>query len=352
MKKYVEYTVEDFVTDDHFRKWILNGGKVEDFWKQFLPNSPEKQSELSEAAQIVKILNFRSSHSNSDNMEQALLQTLAQIDAKKSLGSFGWVKYAAAAIALFLFASILFLYTSNFGYNSHTTAFGEKQEIVLPDGSEVTLNSNSSITYDKNWDGMETKKVKLQGEAFFEVVPQKNNAKFVVETDVFDVEVVGTSFNLISRPDKHQVMLKEGKVEVHLSNDNDSGEFISFLDANELKKVRESKTLNLSPNQLFEANTHKKQLLHKEVNPNTYTAWLQNKFICDQTSVLDLALFIENQYGWQVKVRKAELLEKEVSGTIPTDNLEVLLEALSLILEAEISVEKEKKEIILSDNPS
>ena len=176
MKKYIKYSVEDFVTDDHFRKWILNGGKVEDFWKQFLPNSPEKQSELSEAAQIVKILTFRSSHSNSDNMEQILLQTLAQIDTEKSLGSFVWVKYAAA-IALFLFVSVLFYYTGNFGHTSHTTTFGEKQEIILPDGSEVTLNANSSIAYDKNWSGVTLKKVKLQGEAFFKVVSQKKQYK-------------------------------------------------------------------------------------------------------------------------------------------------------------------------------
>ena len=172
----------------------------------------------------------------------------------------------------------------------------------------------------------------------------------MVETDAFDVKVVGTSFNLISRPNKHQVMLKEGKVEVHLAEDLD--EYVSFLDKDELKKIEQNKILQLSPNQLFEANTQKKQLLHKEVNPNIYTAWLQNKYVCDQTPVSDLISFVENQYGWQVKVKDTQLLEKEISGTIPTDNLEVLLKALPLILEVDIEVEKNKKEIILSANPS
>lgn len=351
MKKYVNYSVEDFVTDNYFRKWILGGGEVEEFWQHFLSDSPEKKHTLIKAAELIKVLQFRSSPPASIKMEQALQQTLAQIDTKNSSHSFGWRKYAAI-VAVFLFVSSLslFYFIGNFGQITHTTAFGEKQNLILPDGSEVILNANSSIVYDKDWKEGQLRKVNLKGEAFFEIVHQKNHAQFVVHTDAFDVKVVGTSFNLISRPNKHQVMLKEGKVEVHLSETSD--DFLSFLDSIELKHVLQNKILQLSPNQLFEVNTKKRQFIHEQVNPDTYTGWLSNKFVCDQTSLSELALFIKNQYGWQVKTTNVELLNKELTGTIPTNNLDVLLEALPIILEVNIKVDKEKKEIILSDNPS
>jgi ferric-dicitrate binding protein FerR (iron transport regulator) len=66
--------------------------------------------------------------------------------------------------------------------------------VSLPDGSEITLNKNSSLTYAPTF-GETTRKVTLVGEAFFEVKrnPQK---PFIVSINQTEIEVLGTSFNV------------------------------------------------------------------------------------------------------------------------------------------------------------
>ncbi|MBK8505327.1 MAG: FecR domain-containing protein [Saprospiraceae bacterium] len=94
----------------------------------------------------------------------------------------------------------------------YTAGFGERQKIVLPDGSAVDLNANSSLRLGSQWvEGIQ--EVWLEGEAYFEV--EKNlskGVKFTVHTNGPDVEVVGTHFNVDSRKEETRIYLEEGKV--------------------------------------------------------------------------------------------------------------------------------------------
>jgi len=348
MNKYLNYSTEDFAADNHFRKWILGGGTAEEFWRHFLMAYPEKKEPLRIAAQMVRLLQFQNASPAIPPVEEELQATFRKINKQKTFAGKSSFRYAAA-IVLICLVGIGYLFNSS-GVIVHSTDFGEKQNVVLPDGSEVILNANSSIVYAKNWEGLPLRTVELKGEAFFEVVHQPNDAKFVVQTGSFEVEVIGTSFNLVNRPNKHQVMLKEGKIDVHFANDSD--ELVSFLDETAVEEVQKSNTLKLSPSQLFEAAIKERKWVHKKVNPSNYTAWLSNKFVCDHLPLSALAAFIENNYGWEVKTMDVELLDKEINGTIPSNNIDVLLDALPLILDARMLVDKQKKEIIFSTNPS
>ncbi|MFC7358504.1 FecR family protein [Jejudonia soesokkakensis] len=92
------------------------------------------------------------------------------------------------------------------------TAIAENKSVVLPDTSEVILNSNSQMTYKKkNWE--ENRSLTLQGEAFFKVAKGK---QFDVETALGHVRVLGTQFNVFSRDRNFRVYCYEGLVEVHI----------------------------------------------------------------------------------------------------------------------------------------
>jgi ferric-dicitrate binding protein FerR (iron transport regulator) len=90
---------------------------------------------------------------------------------------------------------------------------GEKRGISLPDGSRVTLNAGSSLSYPRWKSG--TRKVRLTGEAFFEVTHDPA-FPFVVETDGMGITVLGTKFNVSAFPDETRrvVSLVEGRVRV------------------------------------------------------------------------------------------------------------------------------------------
>ena len=82
-------------------------------------------------------------------------------------------------------------------YQTVQTAANQVKEITLPDGSVAWLNQGSTLTYEKSFKG-DIREIKLEGEAFFEVV--KNPAKpFVITSNQSVTKVLGTSFNLNTR---------------------------------------------------------------------------------------------------------------------------------------------------------
>ncbi|ARA94689.1 hypothetical protein AWN76_017040 [Rhodothermaceae bacterium RA] len=93
--------------------------------------------------------------------------------------------------------------------------YGQTAAVTLPDGSNVELASGTTLTYRWRW-GQEARRVSLEGEAFFDVVPDAR--PFVVEAFNATVRVTGTRFNVAAWPDDPQrqtvVTVEEGRVEV------------------------------------------------------------------------------------------------------------------------------------------
>lgn len=131
------------------------------------------------------------------------------------------LKYAAAVILL-VCTSITLFYVNNYPKMIIvSTSFGEKKEIGLPDGSTVTLNSLSSVSYPKKMRG-DTREVILEGEAFFNVAKDGRKTFIVKVQEEIEVKVLGTQFNVSAYPDDENIItsLYEGAVAVTL----DSGE--------------------------------------------------------------------------------------------------------------------------------
>jgi transmembrane sensor len=113
-------------------------------------------------------------------------------------------------------------------YNMLTCPRGGQFKIRLPDGTDVWLNSVSSIRYPTAFPGRE-RKVEITGEAYFEVAREEAKP-FVVEVSNMEVKVLGTSFNINSYEDEGPVRttLLDGKIAVALPSDGQSksGEFV------------------------------------------------------------------------------------------------------------------------------
>lgn len=99
-------------------------------------------------------------------------------------------------------------------YNTMSTPKGRQYQLVLPDGSKVWLNAASSLTYPVAFNGTE-RKVKVSGEAYFEVASQ--TAPFRVEVnDGTEIQVLGTHFNVNAYPDEASIntTLLQGAVKI------------------------------------------------------------------------------------------------------------------------------------------
>ena len=99
-------------------------------------------------------------------------------------------------------------------YNMITVPRGGVYSLVLSDGSTVYLNSESALRYPVKFQGG-TRKVQLQGEAYFDVAADASRP-FVVQSGNMRVRVLGTQFNVSAYPEsmEYQTTLVEGKVEV------------------------------------------------------------------------------------------------------------------------------------------
>ncbi|OUS02512.1 hypothetical protein A9Q86_03125 [Flavobacteriales bacterium 33_180_T64] len=142
----------------------------------------------------------------------------------RKLNSNTWYIGIAASIVL-LFGLFTFL---DDNMVTVTTNYGEQKTIALLDGSEVVLNSKSTLTYNEdNWETNRT--LNLSGEAYFKV---EKGSTFTVVTTNGDVKVLGTQFNVNSVSDFFEVACFEGKVKVQTKNEN-----YVLLPANSVRRI-------------------------------------------------------------------------------------------------------------------
>lgn len=138
----------------------------------------------------------------------------------------------AAAFALLFGLYQLFIFS-----NTIATDFGKTAVVALNDNSKVTLNAKSKVAFPTLFKYNRT--IQLEGEAFFEVT--KGNA-FKVETAQGEVQVLGTKFNVIARPNFFEVVCVEGKVKVSTATKTEiltRGDAIRFYE-NTAEKWHES----------------------------------------------------------------------------------------------------------------
>lgn len=133
-------------------------------------------------------------------------------DKVRHLHTKTWLISIAASVLLF-FGLFSILGTD---ITTIETSYGEQKTFALLDGSEVILNSKSTLTYDDDeWKNNRT--LHLNGEAYFKV---KKGSTFTVKTENGTVQVLGTQFNVNSVSDLLEVVCFEGKVRVYSKDES------------------------------------------------------------------------------------------------------------------------------------
>jgi len=131
------------------------------------------------------------------NLDAEWNRFLKSIDKPKTnnvrtLFSATWLRVAAAVMVVAA-SVVLYNYFSNARLSIIETGL-VAQEVTLPDGSLVTLNQNSKLTYSSSFNHSD-RSISLEGEAFFEVAHNPNKP-FTISVKDASVEVLGTSFNV------------------------------------------------------------------------------------------------------------------------------------------------------------
>jgi transmembrane sensor len=256
---YSKFKIEDFVQDEQFGEWVKHptteGGV---FWTNFLEQYPEKAETIATAKDVLlAIINQRVYELSKEKENEILENVNNAIDAKPTLliAHRRWY-WAAASVAAALICVVGFLYVNKKAQNTEGGNLNTYQDmvnvskvkmtekisnstdpilLVLSDGSRVTLQKNSKVSYSEKFDG-QLREVYLSGEAFFEVT--KDAARpFMVYANGLVTKVLGTSFTVSAYDtDKAvKVAVKTGKVSVFSQKDkNEQGKGLVILPNQEI----------------------------------------------------------------------------------------------------------------------
>lgn len=132
-----------------------------------------------------------------------------------------WASIAvAASLLLVAFVGLFYLLFESrparpddvFMQYSNSTKFVKR--LTLSDGTRISLRQGGQIDVLSDFRTDSLRKIRLSGEAFFEVAKNPKKAFVIVNSGDFDVRVLGTAFNLICLPQQARLMLNHGKVQV------------------------------------------------------------------------------------------------------------------------------------------
>jgi len=172
-------------------------------------------------------------------------ETISAEISKKPESKTKWLKPILRMAALIAISFSVYYYTTTL--DTHiSTLTAEKTTIELPDYSEVTLNAQSQITYNKkSWKNQ--RELTLNGEAYFKV---EKGSKFNVQTASGTITVLGTQFLVENRNDIFEVVCYEGSVQVTTDHKNmvlKPGDQFLILDGEFIAQEKEN---NLDPSWL------------------------------------------------------------------------------------------------------
>lgn len=312
----------NLLSDERFQDWVLNG-KDNTYWVTWLASNPDKAVLVGKAQSILQSLKAKKKELDADTSWNVLSEQINENSQlvyeplHKKLSSKKFLRYAAAISLIILSVWVVFEKLNGSDEKLiYRTGFNEKIEILLSDQTVIKLNSNSAIEVYKQWQDTQHREVKLiQGEAFFEVtkITESHYSGFKVHSQLLTVEVFGTAFNMKSRRGETEVALIEGSIAI---------------------AIDEKRAIEMTPGQTITYLERNKKIIHIEQNAKSSTKWLDNKISLHNSSLIEIAEFIEDNYGVNVSVDNA-LRSKKLSGELPDDNLEFLMRAIEKSLDVE-----------------
>jgi ferric-dicitrate binding protein FerR (iron transport regulator) len=193
-----------------------------------------------------------------------------------------------------------------------SSPIGMKTHVVLPDGTDIWLNSGSKINYRIPFVG-KCRTVALTGEAYLHVV-KNQKSPFILKAEKTKIKVLGTQFNVKSYPedDQIEVALIEGSVKFSFEK---NGKIVSA---------------KLKPNELLTLNKRNKHVFVKKEKLFKYIAWHKNILVFDETPITEVAKSLERWYGVEVLIKDEEIKKYKFNAVFENEPLTRVLDLLEL----------------------
>jgi ferric-dicitrate binding protein FerR (iron transport regulator) len=268
---------------------------------------------------------------NLQSVKQSFAQRFMAISSK-----------VAAILFIPLLVTLLYLFgskeiASEPNMVSMTCSKGLTGRVVLPDGTSVWLNNGSTLSYYDSFEGEKFREVKIEGEAYFDVVTNPQQPFIVKTNHNLAVEVVGTSFNVESYDDNEEitVALIEGKVNLF-----------------EEKDGRKNILGDLNPNEVAVFSKENRKLNKQEsTSVDKFTRWRAGEIVFVNEPLANVFNAMKRKYGVEIKVLDQKVLQRRITASFNEQSLDEFLKLLAIAtnLEYEIIQGKsdEQKKVVI-----
>ncbi len=200
-------------------------------------------------------------------------------------------------------------------YQQVKASYGTQTRVELSDGTEVYLNSGSTLRFPVSFNGMKNRNVELTGEGHFAVA--KNSAQpFVVDIHKMQIKVFGTTFNVEAYPDNltYTIALVEGSIQLRKVAENGGPEF-----------------LDMKPNQVAVYQQSENNLVCKTENDlSKYSAWTEGKIVFSNDPVNTVTQKLGNWFNVDIEIADKKLEKYRFTGTFIDEPLEQVLNILNM----------------------
>ena len=263
------------------------------------------------------------------NVDEAWSRLFSRLDEDNLISSKKntkpmWVQLTRIAAVIIILAATTFtiklVLTEETSTNltAVATSITEKNRVVnLSDGSSITLNRDSEISFPEELDG-EVRRVELIGEAFFDITPDPSRP-FVVDAGKGQVKVLGTSFNVITSNDNREieVFVETGKVMLS-SRDGD-------------------RNVTLEPGYIGTLNEGRPE---SKINDNqNYMSWNSNVLSYDGDRLEQVFEDLKRTHNISVEVRSDSILDHQLTTVFRNNSPETII--LSICTSFNLTFEKE-----------
>jgi transmembrane sensor len=291
---------------------------IVDKWRQESPENEKLIQEMLYSWEAIPILK---------EMEQFnSFEALKKVNPRLPVNKRKWLFYiqrVAAVLAIPLMIYSIYITARNSSLNqiaetkSVIQTVGSRQgmvsHLILNDGTQVWLNSGATLQFPLQFTG-EKRNVKLTGEAYFEVAKDEKHP-FVLNAQKLNIEVLGTSFNVVSYDDESisEVVLASGKIKLFEQSDN---------------KIKQFGYMH--PGQKAVYSKASQKVITSEVDVNKYIAWRQGKLVFNDDPMGDVIKRLGHWYNVEIEVKDPEINNYIYTATFTNENLKQVLYLLKI----------------------
>ena len=298
-------------------------------WLDENPNNKNIADKIEHVLNLVNEVKSSKRHErNWNSIQQKIKQqyqtpayiTITQDNPKSvSLLRKQWMRIAAS-IVIIIGLGLIFNYTIKTDKTHNIVVSSPTPEIcLLPDGSEITLNTGSILTYTRQFN-KNIREVTLTGEAYFSVA--KNDKKpFVIYTLNTTTKVVGTAFNVLTDTilKEVQISVESGKVEFYCSEAPTSKVYLT---------KGEEGVFNLET----------QELIKREISDINFLSWKTGVLEFDGTPLNKVFETLEKQYNTNIISRDKTIEDLRLTSKYSDQTLKQIFNELKLLLDVDYEI--------------